>query len=128
MRRKTTIALNRSAVGSAWHCASIGHRLDIAVGYEHPDGGVWGMSTAVVAAERRACQFDLRFALFLELLHSMLLVVGDSPCKRHRTRHANMSEGDKECLFFVQRNDVAHDTAFITSIRCSCTKRLTAGW
>ena len=72
---------------------------------------------AVVFPERRASQFDLRPALFLELLHSMFLVVGDSLCKRHRTRHANMSEGDKECLFFVQRNEVAHDTAFITSIR-----------
>ncbi len=72
---------------------------------------------AVVFPERRASQFDLRPALFLELLHSMFLAVGDSLCKRHRTRHANMSEGDKECLFFVQRNEVAHDTAFITSIR-----------
>ena len=75
------------------------------------------LTARVVFPERRASPLDLRPALFRELLHSMFLVVGDSPCKRHRTRHANMSEGDKECLFFIQRNEVAHDTAFITSIR-----------
>ena len=47
------------------------------------------MSTAVVAAERRACQFDLRCALFLELLHSMLLIVEHGRCKGELAEHAN---------------------------------------
>jgi hypothetical protein len=43
----------------------------------------------------------------------MLLIVDNGRCERHRTGHSNMSEGDKQCLLFVRRDDVAKDAAFV---------------
>jgi hypothetical protein len=62
--------------------------------------------------------YDLRPALFLELLHSMFLVVGDSLCKRHRTRHADISKRDNECSScFLRASHMAHDATFVTGVR-----------
>src|SRR6266571_1342961 len=47
----------------------------------------------------------------------MLLIIDDGRCKRHGTRHPDMSQGDKEGFPFLRRNDMAHDAAFVAGIR-----------
>jgi hypothetical protein len=81
-----------------------------------PNRGIWRCT------ERRGVRFcaeelDLGLALFRQLLHAMLLVIGDCRRKRHGARHPNMSEGDEECFLFIQPDDVAHDATFVACIR-----------
>jgi hypothetical protein len=95
----------------------MGTASEIAAGYEQPDGGVSGMSTAVVAPERRASQFDLPPALFLELLHSMLLIVEHGRRKGKLTEHANVGKRDHDHALGVLGLDVAHDSAEIARVR-----------
>src|ERR1035437_4239986 len=52
-----------------------------------------------------------------QLLHSMPLIVGNSRCERRFTGHSNMSEGNKQCMLFVRRDDMAKDATFVTGIR-----------
>jgi hypothetical protein len=48
----------------------------------------------------------------LQFLQAMLLVIGNRCCKRHGTRHADVSEGDNERL-----RHVANDAAFSAWVR-----------
>ena len=66
---------------------------------------LYGASGGTLCAE----ELDLGLALFHQLLHAMLLVIGDCRRKRHGARHPNMSEGDEECFLFIQRDDMAHE-------------------
>lgn len=75
------------------------------------------MSTAVVAPERRASQFDLRPAQLLELLHSMLLIVEHGRRKGKLAEHANVRKRDHDHALGVLGLDVAHDSADITGVR-----------
>jgi hypothetical protein len=71
----------------------------------------------VVVPERRASQFDLRPALFLQLLHSMLLIVEHGRCKGELAEHANVGKRDHDYALGVLGLDVAHDSADITRVR-----------
>ena len=47
----------------------------------------------------------------------MVVVVGDSRSKGHRSRHPDLGQGHHGRLLFVWRNNMAHDATFVTSIR-----------
>lgn len=62
-----------------------------------------------------ACAISMLLpALFLELLHSVLLIIQNARCKRHRARHAHMCEGDdKRSACFFRARQMADEAALV---------------
>src|ERR1700730_2585832 len=74
------------------------------------------VSSLLMIAWRSFSGSFLRAPLLSQLLCSMLLVIGNSCCKRHGTRYTDVGQGDNQRLSFFWRCDMAHNAPFIPGV------------